>query len=97
MAVEGCSYSSARPSRDKEKDKSMVDKNINKAFLVNRHQRIAEQCAGVVETLEKVAQSNMSFFLETGGYTQIEMYKVEIARQYKLAEKQGEYHGLESV
>ncbi len=71
--------------------------NINRQFLVNRHLKMAEDCIGVIKQLKEVERSNAIFFMETGGYSQLEMYEAEVKNQLSLSEKQGKYNGLESV
>lgn len=71
--------------------------NINRQFLVNRHAQMAKDCEGVIEQLRMVEKDNKDFFIETGGYSQIKMYEDEVKNQLSLSEKQGKYHGLESV
>lgn len=71
--------------------------NINRQFLVNRHLKMAEDCVGVIKQLKEVERDNPIFFLETGGYSQLEMYEDEVENQLSLSKKQGEYRGLESV
>ena len=71
--------------------------NINRQFLVNRHLKMAEGCIEVIKQLKAVERDNKLFFIETGGYSQLEMYENEVENQLSLSKKQGEYHGLESV
>ncbi len=71
--------------------------NINRQFLVNRHAQMAKDCRGVIAQLEMVRKSNPDFFLETGGFSQLDMYENEVKNQLSLSKKQGKYHGLESV
>ena len=58
---------------------------------------MAKDCQGVIEQLEIVEKDNQQFFIETGGYSQLEMYRAEVENQLSLSKRQGEYHGLESV
>ena len=71
--------------------------NINRQFLVKRHQKMAENCEGVIAQLKMVEQSNLDFFIRTGGPSQLKMYEKEVETQLSLSKRQGEYHGLESV
>jgi hypothetical protein len=66
------------------------NQNINKTFLVRRHKKIASDCQAVMAELNKVSESNHDFFIQTGGFAQIEMYRAEVERQLELADRQGE-------
>lgn len=65
-----------------------IDSDID---LVQLYRRQARTCQDIVNSLNKLCDDNVDFFIQTGGFEQIRMNEDEVKRRLEMADE------LESV
>lgn len=63
----------------------LESENFSNRELVGIYRRQAITCQSIVDQLERVKANNVDFFIQTGGFDQMQMHEEEAKRRMEMA------------